>query len=440
MKTHFEILIDASGSMGYMKGSKEYENKYLLPDKSTRTDLVKKIIVNNILPNLTHLNELTIKTFRGVGLYNDKGDLVLQKNSKTPVVSYNDKIITEGFFNFEQSKSEIKKIENPPLGGTPLYASLIRPLHNNQSKKCTILLLTDGDSNDLIHFDSRIIKEITTNNYNATIFIIGINQSEIAQKKCKRITDFTKGHYINLDTINYNNELFDSLLFELKVAITGAELDKIIAEQNDNTIVENSSQKAEKKPIKEDTNQETELEKKVAKNSASLELISTQLKNIVEELKYQRLSKKETTLTDDFVFDEDEEFNKSIGFKSEKHLLTFLKNKNWEEVIWCNEKEESGNPYDFKVFNEGKTYYIECKGSTTKNKEFFLTKNEWQFYLKNRGFYRLYFISEINSLEPTIIRIEDLLTSLETKELLPFSSVNRKLKADRTIFQIQLPS
>lgn len=36
METHFELLIDASGSMGYMKGSKQ-EDKYLLPDKSTRT-------------------------------------------------------------------------------------------------------------------------------------------------------------------------------------------------------------------------------------------------------------------------------------------------------------------------------------------------------------------------------------------------------------------
>jgi len=63
METHFEILIDASGSMGYMKGSKEYENKYLLPDGSTRTELVKKILNNNIYPKLNFLNDIEVKTF-----------------------------------------------------------------------------------------------------------------------------------------------------------------------------------------------------------------------------------------------------------------------------------------------------------------------------------------------------------------------------------------
>jgi hypothetical protein len=434
MKTHFEILIDASGSMGYMKGAKD-ENKYLLPDTSTRTDLVKKILANNILPNLTHAEELTITTFRGVNLYDKKGELVYYVNTKRPVLDLKTNIIYEDSFSLEKINKSIINIKNPPLGGTPLYTALIRRVYDKKNN--TILLITDGDSGDVTNFDELLINKVKKTQTTNTFFIIGIDQNEIAQKKCKRITDFTKGHYINLDTINYNNELFDSLLFELKVAITGAELDKIIAKESHDSVANIVTEKEVKKPIIEEVKQESELEKKVAKNSASLELISTQLKNIAEELKHQRLSKKGIAVTDDFIFDEDEELNKSIGFKSEKHLLTFLKNKNWEEVIWCNEKEESGNPYDFKVLNDGKTYYIECKGSTTKKKEFFLTKNEWQFYLENRGFYRLYFISEINSLEPTIIRIEDLLTSLETKELLPFSSVNRKLKADRTIFKIQ---
>lgn len=44
---NINILIDASGSMGFMEGAGvEHENKYLLPDGSTRTQLVKKILIN----------------------------------------------------------------------------------------------------------------------------------------------------------------------------------------------------------------------------------------------------------------------------------------------------------------------------------------------------------------------------------------------------------
>jgi glutaredoxin 2 len=81
-------------------------------------------------------------------------------------------------------------------------------------------------------------------------------------------------------------------------------------------------------------------------------------------------------------------------------------------------------------------YYIECKGSVSNTEEFFLTKNEWQFYLQNRNNYRLYFVSDINSQNPTIHRIEDLLKDMEEGKLIPCSSVNRKVKADRILFQI----
>ncbi len=65
METHFEILIDASGSMGLMKGYKD-ESQYLLPDgKSTRTDLVRIILRNSVLPNIEFSRFITISTFRG---------------------------------------------------------------------------------------------------------------------------------------------------------------------------------------------------------------------------------------------------------------------------------------------------------------------------------------------------------------------------------------
>ena len=45
MKTHIEILIDNSNSMGRCEGLENHE-QYLLPDDSTRMKLSKKILIN----------------------------------------------------------------------------------------------------------------------------------------------------------------------------------------------------------------------------------------------------------------------------------------------------------------------------------------------------------------------------------------------------------
>lgn len=157
--------------------------------------------------------------------------------------------------------------------------------------------------------------------------------------------------------------------------------------------------------------------------------------SIVKQISYIGRGEK-TKDEDEFEANEDDERNRIIGYQCEKHINSvFLKN-NWEKVDWLNENTEQSKPYDFEVTVSGINYFIECKGSTSNSKEFFLTKNEWLFYLANRKKYRLYFVSEINSQNPTIHRIEDLLKDMEEGKLIPCSSVNRKVKADRILFQI----
>jgi hypothetical protein len=158
------------------------------------------------------------------------------------------------------------------------------------------------------------------------------------------------------------------------------------------------------------------------------------LDSIVKQISF--IGKEKSNDKDEFEANEDEERNRVIGYQCEKHINSvFLKN-NWEKVNWLNENTEQGKPYDFEVTVKGINYYIECKGSTSNSKEFFLTKNEWLFYLANRKNYRLYFVSEINSQNPTIHRIEDLLKDMEEGKLIPCSSINRKVKAERILFQI----
>ncbi|WP_111709119.1 protein NO VEIN domain-containing protein [Lutibacter citreus] len=434
METHFEILIDASGSMGYMKGSKEYENKYLLPDGSTRTDLVKKILGNSIVPKLSFANTFKISTFRNEFNLDKNGERIVVNNSYKDYP--NIKPIYSGEFDKDLINSSINQIINPDIGGTPLFWALAILINKSVSKSLNIIVLSDGDANDRTQFDIEILNVIKNKKIECKIYFIGIDQDEVAIKKSKNLASSTGGFYVNLDIMNYDESKFESLLFDFKTTLTSTalsgitELQENVEEEKPIKVnIENNEKVEEPKSIK--------LSEKVAENSKSLQLISNQLDNIVNELKYLRTSKNSGDLTNEFEFDEDEEHNKKIGRKCENFLYKHFQKDNCEEVLWLNEKEEQGSPFDIRVKVKGEYFFIECKGTSTSSKEFYLTKNEWKFYLENRKNYRLYFVSEINSDNPKIIRIEDLISSLEKLELIPFSSINRRLKADRTVFQIQ---
>jgi len=62
MKTIIEILIDNSNSMGRCEGLEHFE-QFLLPDGSTRMKLVKKILINEIIPTLDYASKLVVRTF-----------------------------------------------------------------------------------------------------------------------------------------------------------------------------------------------------------------------------------------------------------------------------------------------------------------------------------------------------------------------------------------
>jgi len=441
MEKHIDILIDASGSMGYMKGHEE-ENKHLLPDKSTRTDLVKKILLNSILPKLSFADTLTISTFR----------IEIKTNSENKIIKDDSKQIINEIYNgtylTNSITSAILSIKNPEIGGTPIYGAVFYILNKIQTQKSSLIVLSDGDANDIVDFDIELLKSMSVKKKDLKIYFIGIAQNEIAQKKSKNLADKTGGFYVNLDTINYNESVFENMLFEFNTTITSNALkenlriapipDKepqVTIEQLKNETIESNEIKNNEERKENDLNaiEDTpiDLKAQVTENTKSLKLISTQLDSIVKQISFIKSNPEE----DEFTTNEDEELNKVIGNISEKYLYTYLKSK-WDKTKWINENGEQGKPYDFEVENEGVIYYIECKGTTSSSNEFFLTLNEWFFYLANRKNYRLYFVSEINSKNPSIHRIEDLLNDMAEGKLIPCSSINRKVKADRILFQI----
>lgn len=451
MSTHFEILIDASGSMGYMQGT-EHENKYLLPDNSTRTDLVKKILSNTIIPKLSFVDSLSISTFRDEYILNKNGERIIVNNKYNCYPDLKD--VFTGDFDLYEITAKVNNLLNPDPNGTPLSWATCLTINQSIHDNINIIIFSDGDDSGDNQFDGTILK--TIGDKNCKIYFIGIDQNPEASKKSKNLADQTGGFYVNLRVINYDESVFDSLLFNFNTTITSnaikdsLKITSPIAVTTSNGKDDKSEVPLNKKPNSTDeataeedkikvpnatecNTEKNDLKSQVNENTKSLKLISSQLDSIVRQL--SNIGKEKANDDDEFIANEDEAFNRAVGYKCEMHLNSVFKKKNWEKVNWLNEVNEQNKPYDFEVIVNGINFFIECKGSASNSKEFLLTKNEWQFYLQNRKNYRLYFVSGINTMNPTIIRIEDLLTEMEESKLIPCSKVNR-VNADRINFQI----
>lgn len=466
METHFEILIDASGSMGFMKGTKD-EDQFLLPDgKSTRTDLVKKILINNVIPKLSFLESkvLKIKTFRTSD-------------------GFKESIIFWDKFNIESVIPNINnKIINPEIGGTPLFTAIEKSIIGFKNYKNTLIVLSDGDANDEENFDEKIIKLIKENNFNCTIYFIGIDQNAEAENKSRRLAVYTKGAYVNVKAINYDKSQFDNFLFDintsiikdtittsvrqnspeiqgkpltdkpidLKAEIDSNAIDETVNERQTETEVENIDSEIDseiKDPIAQITESEevilkleslAKLEQEVTNNSNSISGISAQLETLVNQIRYLNKNIRSNIDDDDAYLDSDiyEAENKITGRRCEEYLYAELLKKKWDKVDWVNKDGEQGKPYDFEIIHKGVRYYVECKGTKGNSNEFSITKKEWLFYLDYKPNYRLYFVSNLDSKEPNVQKFDDLITAFENQDLIPFSAIDRKVKADKFWIQV----
>lgn len=439
MNTHIDILIDGSGSMGYMKGT-DHEDKYLIDRTHTRTDLVKKILLDHLVQRLDFCDSIDINIFQNKLVLDKEGKPTIK--DKRYIESSNLVNFYSGIYDKDSIDSSIKNIKIPPAGGTPIRWSLLIKINKSQFNDHHIIVFTDGDGNIESKVDTVwhevIYKRIQELKKDIKIHIVGIGQNEAAQKKSRQLCENTGGTYINLKAMNYKPSVLDNLLFGLKSTITSQ---TIKFNLNDQGVVSDIQQKQpiekedeEKKAESISTNNKIEndtLESRVDRNTKSLSLISNQLDNIVDLLNSQQESKEE-----DIEIIENDILNQKIGRRAEEFLYNELLKNNWEKVIWLNETEEQFLPYDFEIYHKGQKYYYECKGSVTADlNEFLLTKGEWLFYLQNKENYRLCFVSDINT-TPSYVRFKDLIQDMEGGKLIPCSSKNRKVKAGRIVFQI----
>lgn len=379
-ETIVEILIDKSGSMGTMTRVPENVGNYLI-DGETRMSIIKRILLENILPTIQdYTQQVFIRTFRGTA-----------KTQDNPNAEGLDiELIYEGSFIKEDIQTKINQLENPPSGGTPITAALNSSLHNLEKFPTSdrkIILLTDGEENgggDYL-IAAKNIKIMS--GIECKIFVVGLALEGEAELKAQSISS---GGYINIKSRNIIQKEVKKVFEPLKIAVLSDSI------KNLKQMLSNQDEKAR-------------------------ELISN--KNIDS-----------TTLTID------EEYSEQIRLVSENFVYNLLCEKYGEDKVkWLNQEVEAYNPYDFEILdNNNQPRFIEVKGTVKEKPTFYLTVNEWDYFLNNRDKFEIYRVFNCDD-ENKIgyFHIENLLENLIAQKVVPYLLSPEILKEERVFLTIK---
>ena len=129
----------------------------------------------------------------------------------------------------------------------------------------------------------------------------------------------------------------------------------------------------------------------------------------------------------------DNPFYEQIRIKSETYLNSILKTEYGNESVdWLNEEGEAGLPYDFIVrAGEAEKYFIDCKGTDSSKTTFYMSSNEWGFFLANKSSYQIYRVFNTKGI-PRFVKIQNLFESISNGEVVPCSNENEIL-SKRTV-------
>lgn len=440
------ILIDNSGSMGYMAGSPEHENKYLI-DGLTRMTMIKKVMSEQIIPTIDYANQIIIRTFR----YNRKkvADKVVEELS-TPA-------IYEGVFDKQKILTVIASLQDPPIGGTPITAAInaaVSDLEKHPNSDRKIILITDGEESGGGDFREAAKKAEQLKGIPCKTFIIGIAQDEQSEKKSREIAS---GGYYNIKSTSFTAGEVQKVLAPLKTAV----LQNTI--QNFQTVVSNSQpqphiqkqiqpqpqiqpqkvvQTVEKKIeiIKQESKQATatqldELETKIKEQISNTQNLLSELSSLKELLRVDALLE---TGIDSTTLTMDNEYSESVRQRSETFLYKLLCDKHGTaKVKWLNQTGESFSHHDFELLDEnGKVVQlIECKGTSKDKPTFYLTANEWTHFLTNKDVYQVYRVFNVDG-EMNARCIDNLLASIMNGQVVPYLLKVEILKEGRVFLTL----
>tara|TARA_B100000674_G_C37972132_1_gene977475 strand:- start:3751 stop:5031 length:1281 start_codon:yes stop_codon:yes gene_type:complete len=420
--TIIEILIDYSGSMGFMKGT-DQENKTLINGR-TRMSIVKKALINEVIPTLDYCSHINIRRF---------STTVSVKNNHVTVLGKKIKLLYGGEFDLHQITKEVSNLQDPPLGGTPI-SSALNQAYDALKKKPDwdrkVILVTDGEENSGGNFSEAAKKIIELPGTKCNIFVVGFALTKEASERIKKVAT---GGFFNLKDNQLKDQNIKQSLNAIKKSVLSDTLNKgidINKEDIKNKII--SLDKESKNSRIEKVNS---IEKKIRDYiSIGNDLLSefSEIKESLSQIEEtQILSNNSTTISID------PDYSEKLGLESEKFLFEHLKTKHGNKVVWVNQKTESHLPFDFKIQDEeGNTIqYIECKGTPSIKPTFYLSKKEWSFFLKEKHNYQLYRVYNLES-SPKILHFENLFESLLNEEVVPYLNQIETLKENRVFLTI----
>lgn len=430
--TIIEILIDNSGSMGYMHGSKD-ENKYLI-DGQTRMSLVKKLLIDEIIPTINYASKICLRTFRIEVEEVDKK--IKHKEVQVP-------IIYDGEFNKEMIEASILKLDTPPVGGTPISEALEKSYENlkkypQYDRK--IILLTDGEENGGGDYISTSKKIESLDGIKCKIFIIGLALTEKSEKAAKEIAN---GGYFNIKTKTFKSDSLKQVIAPIKTAVLNDTIENIEqfkktnqsitdTESKENTVKDKIREVANE--VKKATNTNLDnLEDKIKKYISTGEELLEEFTEIKESIKSL-----DNTIIDATTLTIDEDYSEDIRLRSESYLYKILCGQHGvERVNWLNKEGEKYKPYDFELLDEQNNIlqFIECKGTIGNKPTFYLTAKEWAFFIKNSNFYQVHRVFNLEN-DPNYFCIENLLDSLMTEKVVPYLTKPEILKENRVFLTL----
>jgi hypothetical protein len=432
----FEILIDESGSMGYMKGSSEHENKYLV-DGLTRMTLIKKVMTDEIIPAIDYATQVIIRTFR-INTITIDG-----KKVEEPVTP----ILYQGNFDKQKILTVVDSLQDPPFGGTPISAAItaaISDLVKYPNSDRQIILLTDGEETGTGDYRLAAKQALELEGFPCKIFIIGIDQDEPSEKKAKEIAT---GGYCNIRSKSFINDELKKVLAPLKKVVLQNTLQNIQTGINNSQTrptsqTEKVIQTVEKKietlnqEIKKNAaSQLDELETKIKEQISNTQTLLSELSSLKELFRAETLFEigiDSTTLTID------NEYSESVRQRSESFLYKLLCDKfGRTKVKWLNQAAESFSLHDFELLDEdGKVIQlIECKGTAKNKPTFYLTANEWMHFLTNKEIYQVYRVFNVDG-EMNAVYVENLLISILSGQVVPYLIKPEILKEGRVFLTL----
>lgn len=151
-------------------------------------------------------------------------------------------------------------------------------------------------------------------------------------------------------------------------------------------------------------------------------------------------------MTNDVTTKIDDYFTE-IKEKSEEYLFNLLRKEYPSQIVKClnyNEQteqfEESWGNHDFEILNQNGTilHYIDCKGTPQQKRTFYLTSNEWDFFLdcvQNGKSYQIYRIFNVES-NMYYVHIDNLWKWIEIGKVVPYLLATETIKGGRVFLTL----